>query len=266
MADLLRQLDSPLLGTILAILGIVTGYIFSRIHIPQERPCWAIRSSNIIKDYSSSIPGLSIEFRGVKVKNLPISKILFWNSGADPIRSQDIPSSNPLRIEVTDEDLSILGVSIIADNNPASEFGHTLMEGKKYVQLEFNYLNKNNGAVIEVIHSGLSSSDIIVDGEIIGPGKPIKRIVTQERTKWTDIMTGIIAVVFMGLIIFVIGGSIVQAWEREQYMIAAMGLVGTTGLTIMMGYGVRHMIGRWLNTVDIPSGLEKYRQDPIGTK
>ncbi len=164
-----------IIGVILGISGIVTGYIFYRKGLRVREPTISIKTNNLIQDHVSQIDGLEILYKGQLVRNLSVSKIIFWNNGSETIDKEDIVQANPLRI-VGKDGVSILDAKIVAENNKASLFTCYLDDEGK-LRITFDYLDKDHGAVIQLTHTGLSSKDLVVEGQIKG----VKVI------KWTEL-------------------------------------------------------------------------------
>jgi hypothetical protein len=170
---------NPLLGVasfIIAIIGIVLAVIFYLKSKKIKSPYYAIRSINLIKDLISKIESLEMLFRGKPIKNLTVTKIAFWNAGNDTINYQDIPHTEPLTINVK-EGIEILDAKVLYAKNPANQFSISTSDDNSLIKLQFEYIDNDEGAVIQIIHTGVSEEDIDIHGTIKGVGKPIKKSV-----------------------------------------------------------------------------------------
>lgn len=159
---------------ILAVGAIVVAYVLYRKGRRVKDPSWAIRSDNLIKEYTARLSDLSVLYKGDSVENLSISKVLFWNRGGDTINRGDIAPADLLRITGVG-DVRLLDVRVAQVNSEAAHFSITLSEDQKSAYLGFDYLDKGKGAVIQVVHSGTSSEDVQVLGSIKGAGVPHKK-------------------------------------------------------------------------------------------
>jgi len=154
---------------ILAILSLILAYIFYRKSLKLKEPCWSMASQVLIQDKISKLDNLEILYNHVKVENITVSRILFWNRGSEAIRGEDLNTDNPLRIQ-GDRDTKLLSVEIVDKDHDKIFLKYNETEEKendKYL-LNFSYLDKNQGAVIEVIHDGKSARSISFCGRIIG--------------------------------------------------------------------------------------------------
>jgi len=138
-----------------------------------KSPRYAKRSMNIVRDLASKIESLELSYRGKKIETATVTRVLFWNAGRETIHRADIAEADPLII-TTKEGCEILDARVTQMKKPANLFNAVLGEGSK-VRIGFDYIDKNEGAVIQLIHTGRSSDDIQVLGTIKGAGRPVYR-------------------------------------------------------------------------------------------
>ena len=86
------------------VFGIVTvlALIVAVKSRRTKKPSWSIRSVNLIYGTPAPSDALEILYGGVRVNNLTVSKILFWNKGSDTIRGDDLVPLDPLRIQANE--------------------------------------------------------------------------------------------------------------------------------------------------------------------
>jgi hypothetical protein len=161
-------------GFLVGIIAIILAVIFFRRGQRTKKPTFYIRSSNLIADFSSKLAKLQILYSSKGIESLTVSKIAFWNDGAQTIDSRDVAQADPLRI-VLKEGYEILDVSVISIKNEANRFDVVQLEEGSSVKISFDYLDKHEGGVIQLIHTGKGSSDIEVLGIVKGVGKPRPR-------------------------------------------------------------------------------------------
>ena len=92
-----------------------------------------------------------------------LTKLAFWNSGTETINKIDIVNSDPLRIDGTELN-TIVGAKISFTRRNVSNIEVSLIENT--VQLSFDYLDKNDGAIIDIYHT--ESTKLNVSGTIKG--------------------------------------------------------------------------------------------------
>lgn len=154
-------------GLILAIASLAAAYIFYKKSLKVKQPTYVIRTNNLIQNSISQINGLEITYKGRKVENLSVSKIIFWNKGTETIDNQDIIKVDSLRFECS-ENKHILDASIITSNKLSNQLRIEVVNSAKIAHIEFDYLDKGNGGVFQIIHTGTSSSDVFFKGELKG--------------------------------------------------------------------------------------------------
>lgn len=163
------------------ILGFIAGVIGIILTIRSKKeklPLFAIRSNNIIRDLASRFEPLQVLYSRQRVENLTVTKLAFWNGGRETINNQDIASIDPLAVYVK-SGYKILDTKVLYSKNPANQFSFTTADDKSHIKLNFEYLDKNEGGVIQLLHTGKSSDDIEVRGTIKGAGKPINKSVRK---------------------------------------------------------------------------------------
>jgi hypothetical protein len=139
--------------------------------------------------------GLEVTYKGHKVDNLTVSKILFWNNGYDTIDSADIVSTDPLRIDSVNQ---ILDAVIIKTNNSSNQIIAAIGVDGASVNIAFDYLDKNDGAIIQVVHAGKSSNDLSLKGKL--KGSPIRFYQSNNR-RVTEITTFLLGLMFTAFFI-----------------------------------------------------------------
>lgn len=167
-------------GCIIALFTTVLAIILYFKSKKVKLPRYAIRSTNIVRDLSSKFGSLEMRYSGKSIENFTATKILFWNAGSDTIDNRDIASSDPITVHVK-EDYKILDSKILHEKNKANNFSITTYSDQSYILLEFDYIDKDEGAVIQLIHTGRSGKDIEVQGTVKGAGAPIRKSVPRSE-------------------------------------------------------------------------------------
>src|SRR6266498_2492258 len=180
-------------GTILGVLGLIFGYIFYRKSLRVKEPYYSIWSNNLIQDSIANMSGLEVIYKGHKVDNLTVSKVLFWNDGYDTIESEDIVSTDPLRIDSVSQ---ILDGTVIKANNPSNQIIATVAANGASVHIAFDYLDKNDGAIIQVVHTGKSSSDLTLKGKLKGSSIHFYLSKSRRVTEITTVLLGLMFTAF----------------------------------------------------------------------
>ncbi len=188
-----------LLGFLLTAFSIILAIIFFIKSRRIKDPQYAIRNTNLIRDFTSRLEALEMTYAGERISNLTVTKLAFWNNGKDTINMSDIASADPLRVRAK-SGFKILDSSLLYAKNDANQFSIRRSEDGSCVLIQFDYLDQGEGGIIQFLHTGRSSGDIEVHGTIKGAGKlnrcfvpifPILRILSilllsSPKTKrWT---------------------------------------------------------------------------------
>jgi hypothetical protein len=213
-------MDANTIGIILGVAGIVIGaivsYYFYKKSIRIKEPCFDIKSYNLIEGYVSTFEGLEVSYKDQKIENLTVAKVAFWNNGAETINKSDITSADPIRIVGVNGSV-ILNSKTISANNKANLLSSKLHRDKNAVYIGFDYLDRQQGGIFQVVHTGLRSEDIKIEGTIKG-ATDLKR----RSIRFDDITPNVIAgrinsntrrvistvfYIFGGLLFIVFGGA-----------------------------------------------------------
>lgn len=155
--------------TILSFLAAIFLYFKAK---KVKKPRYAIRSINFLKDSANKIEGLQIMYSSQPVQNVTITKVAFWNDGNETINGNDIANADPIEIRLK-EGFMILESKIIYEKNNANLLTIQKAENDTILYIKFDYLDRGEGAVIQLLHTGNSSEDVIISGTIKGVGKVV---------------------------------------------------------------------------------------------
>lgn len=171
-------LSSPYFSLITFVIGVLLTIFFHHKSKRTKSLKYVLKTNNLFKDHSSKLSGLEVKYKEEAVKDLSITKLMFWNAGKETINGQDITELDPLSIKV-DNGIKILEALLIKDNNQASKIELINYSENKY-SVKFDYLDQLDGAVVNIIHTGLSSKGIGFGGKIKGIRKISKSSIPQS--------------------------------------------------------------------------------------
>ena len=149
-----------IVSIILTIVSIILSFVL--YYKPRRNPVYISRTTRLFDNRVSAIDNLEVLYDKKRLSSLSITKIVFWNRGRDTIRGKEIAQMDKLRIVSSQENDSsgvfeILTCVFPDDTNKANNFRVQIAEDKKTVLLDFDYMNFNDGIVIKLIHTGVSS-------------------------------------------------------------------------------------------------------------
>jgi hypothetical protein len=163
-------------GVVLAILGV---YLTIKSW-KRKIPTFVIRSNNVFKGLEKTIPDVEVKFPGYgqPVTSVTITKIGFWNPGNETIKKNEVVKDDPIMIRAK-EGVVFLSAVIFEAVNPLNKIECTVSKDRSSVSITFDYLDCNQGALIQVFHTGTTDADITMSGTIMGASK-IRRFRTAN--------------------------------------------------------------------------------------
>lgn len=173
MEWLTNLMSSPIAWTILSAIAIF-GFIFAIIsHFSNKEKkefSYVIKSNALIRKKKSKFDKLMIKYDGQQIEDFYISKITIWNSGNKTINESDMVNSKEITISVEEGDL-ILDSEVIVTSEETNNFTIRKIDDRT-IKVLFDYTDRKDGAVVQIIHTG-TSEIVHIDCKIKG-GKPIK--------------------------------------------------------------------------------------------
>lgn len=164
---------------LIGLISVITAIALFFVNRRTKKPLYAKRSINLVNNLVSKISGLQMQYAGQQIENLTITQVALWNAGRETINSDDIASSSPLTVRVKNGK-SLLDANIIFTKNPANKFAIVTAQKTSEVTIQFEYFDKDEGIILQLIHKGTSNKDIEISGIIKGFGE-IKREYMQDR-------------------------------------------------------------------------------------
>jgi hypothetical protein len=142
-------------------------------------------------------------------------------------------------------------------NNPSSGFAASFDKVNGLITIDFEYLNQNDGAVVAVIHTGLSSQNV----DVVGDMKEVKglRRIQPHLMKIARPVNfrSVIGTAALVLIAFVSAfGILVTFLNFEGLLWGAAFYVGSLGIVVLIGALVRFIA--FSRSTTIPKRLENF--------
>ena len=153
----------------LGILGIVVSILLFVASKKEKIPIYDITSFNLINDNVSKLDGVKVMFNNIEIENLTTSVLAIWNQGGQVINRNDVAPADPVRIEVQPNQ-TILSIEVLCENEKSNRFRIQSINASS-ILVEFDYFHKNQGIVIRLYHTGVSSDDVKILGTIKGAGQ-----------------------------------------------------------------------------------------------
>ena len=174
------------LTTTFTIIGFPLSFYFYFKSKKEKSLKFEIKSNNIFKNFESIIQNVKVTCEDKNISTLTITRILMWCDGKETIYDKDIATQMPLIIK-SKEGKDILEAKIESFNNQTNNITLEKLENNIY-KINFEYLDNKDGFIIQVVHTGNSSKDIILTGKIKG----MKGIIEKRQSRNTKILNKIL--------------------------------------------------------------------------
>lgn len=168
---------ATLIGTIVGILGLAAAVFFYRKTKVYKFIKYVSRGYFIAGKRNISLPqNLEFFFEGIRVERVVKTIIHVWNGGNATINGSCLSSVEPLKIKLEDEGAIILSSDVFYETRCSVQASQMYRTDKKNeIQVSFDFIDKNDGFSIEIIHTG-NSVKAIVCGTIKGQTSDIKLV------------------------------------------------------------------------------------------
>jgi hypothetical protein len=152
------------------LVGVLLAIIFYFNPLNSKNIHYNIQNFPLFEDYVQQIEGIQIFVDGKEIKNLTVSNIIIWNSGNSVIEYNDIPIKNQLSIKLLNDNTEIISTKVLYQTNIGNDVFVNIIDDHS-ILFGFEYLNKNDGFVIQILHTekGLNANNVF--GEIKGVGE-----------------------------------------------------------------------------------------------
>ncbi|MFC9919158.1 hypothetical protein [Agromyces binzhouensis] len=146
------------LGILLFVVGIPVAFWAGRRNrqVPDLRRATDFDRLGPLEHHFGA--GVAATFEGRPIASISRTFLAFWNERGDHVEGSSILATDPLRIEVSDND-EVLQARVVAQSR--SQIGLKVDEVDDTHRLEFDFLDPGDGGVIEVLHTGNSGARIV---------------------------------------------------------------------------------------------------------
>jgi hypothetical protein len=198
----------PIISTV--IFGIATIVLTFKL-VKKRQPVWAYKTTKIIGLGSNAPPELKLTFNEQPVSDVYRTRVILFNKGNEAILKENVTEG----IVIHFKEASILRQpTILAMSRKGIELSakQVVKEGDNAIEVSFKYLDHNDGAVIEVLHT--ASQDIKPSGNIIGTSQ-IRYI--GEFAPTIDqpfVNVTVHKLIYVGVPVVCIGGLVWISWKE----------------------------------------------------
>ena len=183
-------LNSPwirLLLFVLAIAGLPLTFFLHRRGRKEKLPRYDLRSNILVQDLTARYEPLQVTYNRKQVQNVTATRVTIWNAGGETINHDDVPAGDPIIIRPHGQ-CEILEAKKVKENKPANNFRISRTDDGAGVKCEFEYIDKGQGVVIQLIHTGKGDDDLEISGTVKGApngGKLVRKkfdVAAEEAT------------------------------------------------------------------------------------
>jgi len=157
------------LGVGSALFALITFIVMYK----NKKPYYSFALYDIIDPSNTKVTDVEVFYLGKQVSNISIIKYAFWNGGRRTIDKSDLVPAEPIKLLLKQG--IILNVKTDSTLNKANDFKYIVSDDLTEVDIYFEYLDKNDGIVLDIINTCKNSDDIICSGMIKGCGAIRKR-------------------------------------------------------------------------------------------
>jgi hypothetical protein len=150
------------IGLAISVLGIPITFILARRTRQRPELRYALDFDRILSPDSNLFDrGLYMTLGANRIDSISRTRIALWNHRGDTIRNGDILDTDPLRVQLKDGD-EALQARVLGTSRKQLEVHATIDSAKpSSVQIDFNFLDVGDGALIEIIHRGPSEPTVL---------------------------------------------------------------------------------------------------------
>jgi hypothetical protein len=186
-----------------SIVTFVSGIIVTKVFSNRKRLTYQIVNTEILTSKAAFPEGLSIKYHDVPVNGLNKTVYYVWNSGNITIKGNDIAKSDALRCNIRSS-VCMIDVNSFQESKKACalQVAPEKNQDGNFVNISFDYLDKNDGFKFALIHN--EESPPIIDGCISGT-KIIKSkdtIIRSRSLKAVDYLFAVIILLMTGIPIY----------------------------------------------------------------
>lgn len=156
MQEILSFFNQGWVGSLLGLIGIIVGAagVFSyKISKSTAKPTYQKLSLRLIGRDEDNLPKeVTVFFKGKEVDRLTKTTLILWNNGTEVLEGKDIIKPDLIQIAF-DEGDNILTYSIIKKTKVVNNFELIKNEENPHkLTVNFDYLDPNDGVVLELLH------------------------------------------------------------------------------------------------------------------
>src|ERR1700674_26097 len=213
-----RAFNNPTVGMVgwaATVLGFLLAFYF--YFASRETPdlTYFVSPNRTSIVATGDTPGIAITYKGRELsKNVSAAQIVLWNAGKKPIRHDDVLTPYVITVQGGHP---IVTAKIVAVTNPVIEFRLNETNSQAgQLGIDWRVLERNDGAIVQVIYEGDTSVPIELNGVSIGQRAIGKRTqidsfkTNKERSTWDKVEVYITPTLNAAFILFILLGAYID--------------------------------------------------------
>jgi hypothetical protein len=166
-------------GLIIGIAGIVAGILASYYFYLKAReridPRYLLQYEPLVGSSSGAMRDVSVLYRDTEITNLNRCVLAIWNRGTRAITRDAVAENDKVRVCLP-KGASALGTGIAWVSRPAVNLSASASDTGSAVTIGFDFLDKDDGGVIEILYQGDPKLPPTLSGSIMGAPKGVRSV------------------------------------------------------------------------------------------
>ena len=212
--------------TVIATLGFGISTLVLALRLRRNKqPVWSYATRKIIGTGGEAPEEVKLMFNDEEVADVYHTLAVFFNKGSEPIRREDV--ARCIRLDLCHGRL-LRDPKVLATSKEENRFSAS-HAGDRTVELDFQYLGRDDGACVEMLHTGgrvFSVSGTVIDAKITKVQGFARCLRAPDAGRWVVLTMFAAALALLSLFV-------VQSIGREE-----VGLEQAITIAVLSGYSI----------------------------
>lgn len=142
-----------IISFLLSLVGIILSFYFYLKERKFRQISYTYQTTSVSFN-NTPFDKISFSYDGRSMDSFSITDLIIWCNGKEMINRDDIAPISPLTVYSSSE---ILEYQLIFSNEPCNNF-HITKINENTLSFDFDYMCKNNGVAVRIVHAGACST------------------------------------------------------------------------------------------------------------